>query len=742
MPVSLVDLLTADGVQLRGSGTNLSAKCPFHKDSSPSFSVNVTEDVYLCHGCGAKGNARTYLVEKRGFDPFEAADFIKRGGGAAPLPPARPPKIYPKLPSQHTWSHEYRDPDGNVLYAVCRYPKGHKPKITQHTPVDGGWIMRGPGKKQKHVLYRLPELLGAPQTQQVLIVEGEKCADTVSRHYARGVVTTWLGGSNAFGEGYQHIDRTDWTPLYNRPILLVSDNDEVGRNVMRAIADRLLPHCPKVRIVLNPGEGGDDDIHDWLERGGKDEAGKLIRELVEDVALPKDPPPEGPAPTVQCASHADLADLYHQQHLEDDAATIRYDVDTGVWWTWGATGWTVCHTILDDLAKLGRQCFVKVMAEGYTKPDRRAGGAIMTAGGAERLIRGRRGILTTSNAWDVDIDLVALPGRALLDIASGKTIDQTHQHLCRRRLSCAPSTDEQFQDSRWGQFLVECLPDAAVLEWVQRAVGQALLGRGQEHIILFCYGKSRTGKTTFLESIRAAVADYGVTAAAQTFMRKQTGSDHPAGIARLAGARYIVTGEIGDGDILDDGLVKDISGRSPVTARFMRQNEFSFVSSALLCMQGNTKPGARTLAGLQDRMRFIPFQVRQAVLDKTLKHALLAPTEQAAVIHWLAEGARRWIEDGLSDTPSAVVAEYTDFVTETPVGAFLHERTSDGDDEASIHNGDLYESYTSWCKDAGVDHPVTKIKLGKLLRESHEWKMGGNGNQFWIGRGLVSKLIN
>ena len=53
-------------VQLRKGGSNYSACCPFHSEKTPSFTVSPTKQFYHCFGCGAHGNAISFLMEYQG----------------------------------------------------------------------------------------------------------------------------------------------------------------------------------------------------------------------------------------------------------------------------------------------------------------------------------------------------------------------------------------------------------------------------------------------------------------------------------------------------------------------------------------------------------------------------------------------------------------------------------------------------------------------------------------------------
>ena len=49
-------------VPLKKGGANYAACCPFHSEKSPSFTVSPTKQFYHCFGCGAHGNAISFLM--------------------------------------------------------------------------------------------------------------------------------------------------------------------------------------------------------------------------------------------------------------------------------------------------------------------------------------------------------------------------------------------------------------------------------------------------------------------------------------------------------------------------------------------------------------------------------------------------------------------------------------------------------------------------------------------------------
>jgi DNA primase len=72
------DMLEVVGqyTQLKKAGANYSGRCPFHEEKTPSFSVNPTEKLYYCFGCGAGGNLFGFVEAKESLDFAGAVEYL------------------------------------------------------------------------------------------------------------------------------------------------------------------------------------------------------------------------------------------------------------------------------------------------------------------------------------------------------------------------------------------------------------------------------------------------------------------------------------------------------------------------------------------------------------------------------------------------------------------------------------------------------------------------------------------
>ena len=80
MKNDIVDVISGY-VKLQKKGSSYFGLCPFHNEKSPSFSVSRSKQMYYCFGCGAGGNAFTFLMEYENFSFVEAVQFLADRAG-------------------------------------------------------------------------------------------------------------------------------------------------------------------------------------------------------------------------------------------------------------------------------------------------------------------------------------------------------------------------------------------------------------------------------------------------------------------------------------------------------------------------------------------------------------------------------------------------------------------------------------------------------------------------------------
>jgi len=78
--IDIVDLIEHH-VRLKKAGANYVACCPFHNEKSPSFTVSQTKQFYHCFGCGAHGNAISFVMEYSGLGYIDAIKDLAESVG-------------------------------------------------------------------------------------------------------------------------------------------------------------------------------------------------------------------------------------------------------------------------------------------------------------------------------------------------------------------------------------------------------------------------------------------------------------------------------------------------------------------------------------------------------------------------------------------------------------------------------------------------------------------------------------
>src|SRR5207245_2504865 len=74
-----------DYVSLKKAGANWVARCPFHKETKPSFSVNPAKEIFYCFGCQKGGSVFNFIMEIERVTFPEAIKIVAEKSGV-PLP--------------------------------------------------------------------------------------------------------------------------------------------------------------------------------------------------------------------------------------------------------------------------------------------------------------------------------------------------------------------------------------------------------------------------------------------------------------------------------------------------------------------------------------------------------------------------------------------------------------------------------------------------------------------------------
>ncbi len=77
--------LIGERIELKRAGREFHARCPFHDERTPSFTVSPTKQFYHCFGCAAHGTALKFLMEYERLEFLDAVeDLAQRAGLTVP----------------------------------------------------------------------------------------------------------------------------------------------------------------------------------------------------------------------------------------------------------------------------------------------------------------------------------------------------------------------------------------------------------------------------------------------------------------------------------------------------------------------------------------------------------------------------------------------------------------------------------------------------------------------------------
>ena len=292
----------------------------------------------------------------------------------------------------------------------------------------------------------------------------------------------------------------------------------------------------------------------------------------------------------------------------------------------------------------------------------------------------------------------------VLDLSGDKPTILKHNADLLLSKVCNTSYEPAAQCPLWKKTISEIMEDdIGKIKYLQKVFGVSLTGcTAEEELYFFFGGSTRNGKSTVCESALFILADYGATISPETLAVKQNKDSRTAspGIAKLAGARLVVASEPPKRMIFDTSLVKTLTGRDRVTARFLHQNEFSFTPKFKLILNTNYLPTITDNTIFKSgRVRVVSFNkhFEESEQNKKLKDDLKA--ESAGILNWMIEGLYLYRREGLMP-PAAVQGSTEEYENDSDkIGRFISECLVKSDKNVSAKA--VYETYSKWCSASG-----------------------------------------
>ncbi|MFI8830568.1 phage/plasmid primase, P4 family [Streptomyces afghaniensis] len=507
--------------------------------------------------------------------------------------------------------------------------------------------------------------------------------------------------------------------IAGRQVIVAGDSDRAGQEFNRRVADGLRAHGIDVHALELPK--GADDLTAWRESDPEGFPRAFHSAVKGASALPAADRAEREHASVsaELATATGVDVVSRDQGVEAGRILSRLIERYGesdamnahalVAWTDGRIKYAPSLGFYVWNGRVWERSEVKVRQEIH-----RMGAALVLAGKAEQakafLMTVRIDALMTElrSVPSVHVDASEFDNRPeLLSFANG-TVELRTKRLREHRkedmltFCLALSYDPDAKCPRWLRFLHEIMPGMPEMPaYLQRLTGYGITGCVDEQCFAVLWGKGANGKSVFTDTLSEIFGNITKTTPFATFEDKASGGI-PNDIAALRAARLVMASEGESGKPMSEAVLKRVTGKDVVTARFLRQEFFEFRPSFLLLLATNHKPKFKGQDdGLWRRVKMIPFKryfapdEREYDLDKKLR------AEAEGIAAWAVQGAADWFANGLRD-PELITAAGREYRETSDALAGFYPGVYVADDSSQVAGADAYTEYKAWCEAEGL----------------------------------------
>jgi putative DNA primase/helicase len=343
-----------------------------------------------------------------------------------------------------------------------------------------------------------------------------------------------------------------------------------------------------------------------------------------------------------------------------------------------------------------------------------------------------RPIADRGDGWDLDPWLLGCPN-GVVDLRTGELRLALPDERVTMRTRMAFDADAACP--LFERTVRDIFVDDELVAYMQRALGYSLTADCREECFFLCWGNGSNGKGVLMKTVGWILGDYADDLPFSA-LELSDRSSIPNDIAKLVDKRFVTASET-NAVLLNESRIKALTGRDPITARFLHQEFFTFEPVAKFWLAANEKPQVRdTSDGFWRRVHTIPFT--QSFVDRadlTLKDRLRE--EGPGILAWMVRGCLAWQRDGLQP-PAAVVEATKEYRAEThQVGRFIRERCTE-QLTASVPAGDLLKAYQGWCFGQGEQPQFNRTTFDVEMKKRFVVTTKGNRVHYG-GVGLLTE---
>jgi putative DNA primase/helicase len=430
---------------------------------------------------------------------------------------------------------------------------------------------------------------------------------------------------------------------------------------------------------------------------------------------------------VTILSEVDIADCFAEMYRDQ----LRYVAKWGQWLRYDGTCWHEEQTL--KAFDLARQLCRELTRESNSKDgETKRVLSSKTIAAVIQIARADRRLAATIDQWDYDPLSLNTPD-GVVDLRRGNVRAHHPEDYMTKTTAVGPGGE----CSQWKKFLktLTC-GDEQVEDHLQRVCGYCLTGDTSEEMLFFLFGGGGNGKGVFVHTVADILKEYHQVAPMEVFIASGM-ERHPTELAMLHGARLVTASETEEGKRWDEPRIKALTGRDPISARFMRQDFFKFIPQFKLLISGNHRPGLRTVdEAIRRRMNLVKCDASIPKNERDRKLAEKLKTEWPGILKWMIEGCIKWQQDGLKQ-PAAVIAATDEYLeTEDAFGSWLEEKCKLSPNVYESPSK-LWQSWQEWAAKANEFVGTQRRFLQKLEdRGFKRDKLRDESGQKRVHRGL------